>query len=121
MTAVLAVPATVAVKDCVAPCDKVVESGVTVTLMPGGGVEEGGGAEPPPQPQEPITAAIAKAIAFGWNLTSGNNLVRPIVRGHCMITSLARFVSRTCSSSAETGARWIKLPWCGPGLCLFSI
>jgi hypothetical protein len=100
MTAVLVVPVTVAVKDCVAPCEKVMEFGLAVTLMLGEGVgvgvEEGGGAEPPPQPQKPITAAIARAIAFGWNLTFGSNLVRPIVRGHCMISSSARFLRVSC-------------------------
>ena len=46
VTAVLVVPVTVAVKDCVVPGDKVMELGVTVTLMlaegVGGGVEECG-------------------------------------------------------------------------------
>jgi hypothetical protein len=90
------------VKDCVAPGDKVMELGVTVTLMLGEGVgvdvEERGGSEPPPQPQKPITAVIARAISLGWNLTFGSSLVRPIVRGHCMISSPARFRSRTCSN-----------------------
>lgn len=102
VTAVLVVPVTVAVKDCVVPCDKVMELGVTVTLMLGEEVgvevEEREGAEPPPQPQKPITAAIARAIALGWNLTFGSNLVRPIARGHCMIFSSSRFLSRTFSS-----------------------
>lgn len=94
VTEVFVVPVTVAAKNCVAPCDKVMELGVTETLMLGEGVgvgaEERGGSEPPPQPQTPTTAAIAKAIALGWNLTFGSNLVRQIVRGHCMISSSAR-------------------------------
>ena len=93
-TDVFVVPVTLAAKNCVAPCDKVMELGVTATLMLDEGVGVGvgvgvgtcGGSEPPPQPQTPITAAIAKAIALGWNLAFGNNLVRPIVRGHCMIS-----------------------------------
>ena len=78
-------------------------------------------AEPPPQPQMPITAAIARAIALGWNLTFRSNLARPIVRGHCMISSLSRFLSRLAQVARETGAKWIELPWWESGLCLFFI
>lgn len=97
VTAVLVVPVTVAVKDCVVPGDTVMELGVTVTLTSGAGGGEGkvDGAEevePPPHPQTPITTAIT-AWAAGWNLTLGSNLVRPIVRGHCMISSSSRFLS----------------------------
>ncbi len=89
-------PVTVAAKDCVVSGDKVMVLGVTVTLMSGGGGGVGADeeVEPPPQPQTPITAAIARAIALGWNLTFGSNLVRPIVRGHIMISSSSRFLSR---------------------------
>ena len=84
---------------------------MTVTLMLGEGVgvgvEEGGGAELPPQPQKPITAAIARAIAFGWNLTFGSNLVRPIVRGHCMIP-LRRVSYREL---AQVRRAWRKGDW----------
>jgi hypothetical protein len=102
VTAELVVPVTRATKACVVPGDKVMELGVTATLMLGEGVgvgvEELVGDEPPPQPQKAITGAIAKAIALEWNLTFGSNLVSPIVREQCMISSSARFLSRTRSS-----------------------
>jgi hypothetical protein len=63
VTAVLVVPVTVAVKDCVVPGDKVMELGVTETLEAGVGVEEGGAAEPPPHPQTPIIAMMSGATA----------------------------------------------------------
>ena len=92
------VPVTVAVKDCVPPCDNVAALGVTVTLTEGSGgggeVEMGEEVEPPPHPQAP-NAAIIRATVLGWNPTFGSDLVRPIVRGDCKIPSSAQVLLRT--------------------------
>src|SRR5271156_532209 len=90
VTAVLVVPVTAAVKDCVVPGDKVMELGVTVTLMSeaGGGGGKVGGAEevePPPHPQTPITTAITSARAPGCNPWTVNDPGRLSVRKYCML------------------------------------
>jgi hypothetical protein len=107
----LVVPVTLAAKACVASRNTVTVLGVTATLMLGEGVavgtEECVGAEPPPQPQKPITAAIARAIALGWNLTFGSKLVRPILRGDCMISSSALSYREVVQVRRD----WRKVDW----------
>jgi hypothetical protein len=63
---------------------------------------------PPPHPHTPITAATRTAIALGRNLTFGSNPVCPIACGHCMISSSARFLSRTWSSPPKLAQRGLS-------------
>ena len=106
VTAVLVVPVTVVVKDCVAPRNKVAALGLTVTLMSGAGggggeVGEDEEVEPPPHPQTPITTAITSAKAPGCNPWTVNDPGRRSVRKYCMfhlrsrIDGLAR-IRRHC-------------------------